>query len=64
MEEDEDEDLQKEMENMRKVEELKAILNRLRKIKKQGQSEGIDEKIAEVEKELEKYVVKQDLLKE
>ena len=64
MEEDEDEDLQKEMENTRKVEELKAILNRLRKIKKQGQVEGIDEKIAEVEKELEKYVVKQDLLKE
>ena len=64
MEEDEDEDWQEEMESMRKVEELKAILNRLRKIKKQGQQEGIDEKIAEVEKELEKYVVKQDLLKE
>ena len=64
MEEDEDEDWQKEMENMRKIEELKAILNRLRTIKKQGQQEGIDEKIAEVEEELGKYIVKQDSLKE
>ena len=32
MEEDEDEDWQKEMENMNKAEELKAILNRLKEI--------------------------------
>ena len=32
MEEDEDEDWQKEMENMSKAEELKAILNRLKEI--------------------------------
>ena len=44
------------MNKMSKVEQLKAILSRLREFKRQGGGEGIEEKIEDVEQELKKYL--------
>ena len=40
------------MEKIKKIEELKVILKRLRKEKQRGQETGIEEKIADVEETL------------
>ena len=56
MKESEDEKVEKEMETMEKIETLKGILNRLRELKQQGEEDGIEEKIAEVERTLQKYL--------
>ena len=37
------------------IQELKAILNRLRELKEQGEEDGVDEKIMEVEQTLLEY---------
>ena len=54
--ESEGEEWEKEIEKMEKVEQLKEILNRLRELKQQGEEDGIEEKIADVEKTLEEYL--------
>ena len=41
---------------MERIEGLIQVLNRLRELKQQGQQEGIDEKIEEVEETLRKYI--------
>ena len=40
---------------MNKIEGLTQILKRLRELKQEGQQEGIEEKIAEVEEHLSQY---------
>ena len=47
------------MEKLNKVEQLKAILRKLREFKKQGGGEGIDQKIAEVQLELRRHLREQ-----
>ena len=44
---------------MNKVEQLKAILHRLKELRRQGKEEGIDEKIGEVQLELRKHLRRQ-----
>ena len=56
MEEEEEGDWQEEMKKMSKLEQLKAILSRLREFKRQGGKDGIEEKIKDVEQELRKYL--------
>ena len=41
---------------MDRIEGLTQVLRRLRELKEEGQQEGIDEKIAEVEEQLNKYI--------
>ena len=55
IEEEEQGGWEEEMNKMSKVEQLKAILSRLREFKRQG-GEGIEEKIEDVEQELKKYL--------
>ena len=44
------------MRKLSKVEQLRAILQRLREFKKQGGEEGIDQKIGEVQLELRRHL--------
>ena len=45
-----------ELERMDRIEGLTQVLRRLRELKEEGQQEGIEEKIAEVEEQLNKYI--------
>lgn len=47
------------MRKLSKVDQLKAILQRLKKFKQQGGDEGIDQKIDEVQSELKRHLKKE-----
>ena len=57
------EDLKKEMEKLTKVEQLQAILRRLMELRRQGEKDGINQKIAEVQMELRKHLRNEKLWK-
>ena len=45
------------LEKQPKVEQLRAILRRLMELRNQGEEEGINEKIAEVQLELREFIL-------
>ena len=45
-----------ELERMDRIEGLTQVLRRLKELKEEGQQEGIEEKITEVQEQLKKYI--------